>query len=185
MIENLMALIKDNAQESVINNPAIPNEHNESTIALAGNAITNGLQNAISSGNISDLLGMFTKGNIANNKVTNSIQQQFSTDLASQTGIDAKAAGDVANSFIPDILKNLVSKTNDPNNSSFDLQGIINQFSGGKLAGFDISGIVQKMSGGLDKDADGDVDLTDLTNLLSSNGGSAGSLLDGLKGMFK
>ena len=44
-----------------------------------------------------------------------------------------------------------------------------------------MGGILDNFKGSLDKDRDGDVDLNDLTSLLSGGGGS---LMDKVKGMF-
>ncbi len=59
---------------------------------------------------------------------------------------------------------------------------MLSQFSGGKTAGLDIGSIFNKFKSGLDKDGDGDVDLTDLTSLFKGGGGG---LMDNLKGFMK
>ena len=41
MFDNLLQLIKENAGESIINNPAIPNEKNDAAIQVAGEGIMN------------------------------------------------------------------------------------------------------------------------------------------------
>ena len=79
-------------------------------------------------------------------------------------------------------MQNLVQKTNDPNDSSFDIQGIFNNLSGGSTSGFNMQALLTKFKGaGLDHDGDGDTDLQDLTKMVSGGGGG---ILDKVKGMF-
>jgi len=87
---------------------------------------------------------------------------------------------------VPDVMKKLVHKTNDPNDSSFDIQGIFNKLSGGSAAGINVQGLLNKFKGGgLDQDGDGDTDLQDLMKVVSGGGGSTGGgLMDKIKGMF-
>ncbi|MEP7258517.1 MAG: hypothetical protein ABI687_09015, partial [Flavitalea sp.] len=67
-----------------------------------------------------------------------------------------------------------------PNDKSFDLQSILNQFSGGKTEGLNINSIFDKFKAGLDKDGDGDVDLDDMKQMFSGSS----SILDKIKGAF-
>ncbi len=56
MLENLINLVKEQAGDAIVNNPAIPNENNEAAIQSAGESIAGGLQNIISSGGLKDVL---------------------------------------------------------------------------------------------------------------------------------
>ena len=97
-------------------------------------------------------------------------------------GLDQSAASGIANKLVPIVMQNMVQKTNDPNDSSFDIQGIFNSLSGGSTSGFNIQALLNKFKGaGLDQDGDGDTDLQDLTKMVS---GGAGGILDKIKGMF-
>ena len=46
-------------------------------------------------------------------------------------GIDSAQASSIATTLIPSVLQNFVHKTNDPNDKSFDLQGILGSLTGG------------------------------------------------------
>ncbi len=165
MFENLLDLVKQHAGEAIIANPDIPNERNDEAVQLASSSIFDGLKNAASSGNISDIMHMFSGGGDAgNNAVSQNIQGGFVQNLMDKFGLDKNAAGGIASNLIPTVLNKLVHKTNDPNDSSFDLQGMLSKIGGGNL---DIQGLIGKFTGGG-----------------SGNGSSSGGILDSLKGLF-
>jgi len=188
MLENLLALVKQHAGEAVVNNPAIPNEQNDAVILETTESITGGLQNMMASGGITDVLKMFSGQ--GGSSVTQNISAGVVQNLMNKFGLDQSAASGIAGSLVPGILQNLVSQTNDPGNSSFDIQGIFNSLSGGRTQGLDVQGLLGKVTqGGLDKDGDGDIDLQDLTAMFNGGAGtqqqvSSGGILDNLKGLF-
>ncbi|HEV8079753.1 MAG TPA: hypothetical protein VGP43_03505, partial [Chitinophagaceae bacterium] len=47
MLKELFDLVKGNAQESVINNPDVPNEKNDEVVAEATNTVASGLRNVV------------------------------------------------------------------------------------------------------------------------------------------
>ncbi len=59
MFDNLLDLVKQNAGNAIINNPAIPNQHNDDAINTAGNSIMNTLTQQASGGNMSQIMSMF------------------------------------------------------------------------------------------------------------------------------
>ncbi|MBK6838166.1 MAG: hypothetical protein IPG90_07685 [Bacteroidetes bacterium] len=59
MFDNLLQLIKENAGESIINNPAIPNEKNDAAIQVAGEGIMNQLKGVLAGGGMQNLMEMF------------------------------------------------------------------------------------------------------------------------------
>lgn len=183
MLDQLTNLVKQYAGDAIINNPAIPNERNDEAINEASNSITGGLQNMLSSGGAQDILKMFSGNqNVSNSAVTNNISGGFIENLMNKFGLNKSAASGVANNLVPNVMEKLVQKTNDPNDSSFDIQGIFNGLSGGSTSGFNVQGLLNKFKGaGLDQDGDGDTDLQDLTKLVS---GGAGGILEKVKGMF-
>ena len=189
MLENLLELVKQHAGEAIVNNPAIPNEQNDAVIQETTQSITGGLQNMLASGGITDVLNMF-RGQ-GSSSVTQHISGGVIQNLMNKFGLNQSAASGIAGSLVPGILQNLVNQTNDPGNSSFDIQGIFNSLSGGRTQGIDVQGLLSKVTqgGGLDKDGDGDVDLQDLTAMFSGGGGAqqqagGGGILDNLKGLL-
>jgi uncharacterized protein YidB (DUF937 family) len=182
MLDNLINLVREQAGSSIINNPAVPNEQNEQVIAETSSSITGGLQNMIASGGLKDVLGLFGGGGDQasnSNPVVQNLSGNVIQQLMSKFGIDQQAASGIAGNVVPDVLKKLVNKTNDPNDSSFDIQGIFNQLSGGKTQNTNIQGLLGK----LDRDGDGDTDMQDVMSMFSG-GGQGGGLMDSVKGLF-
>lgn len=157
MLENLLDLVKQHAGQAIVNNPAIPNEHNEAAIAAAGSSITDELKKMIASGNISDVASLFNQsgGNVSDHPVTQQISGNFIQTLMSKFGLGQGAASGIAASLIPTVLQNLVHKTNDPSDSSFNIQSIIGSLVGGGSSsgnagggGLDIQNIIGQFTGG-------------------------------------
>lgn len=183
MFDELLNLVKQHAGTAIVNNPAIPNERNVEVINEASNSIAGGLRNMLFGGGAKDILKMFS-GNqdVANSSVTNNLSGGLIQNLMDKFGLDHGAASGVANNLVPKVMQNLVQKTNDPNDTSFDIQGIFNKLSGGSTSGLNVQGLLNKFKGGaLDQDGDGDTDLQDLTKLVSGGGGG---ILEKVKGIF-
>jgi hypothetical protein len=182
MLEKLLNLVRENAGDTIINNPSIPNDRNEEAVRDAGHSVVNSLQNALSGGNVKDVMKIFSGHTDPSNAVVQDATSNLSQNLSGKYGLDGGQASGIAGSLIPMILSQLAGKTSDPSNNGFNIQDIFNQLTGGKTAGMDMGGLLNKFKGGLDKDGDGDVDLSDLSGLLTGAGG--GSLVDKVKGMF-
>lgn len=196
MIDNLLNLIRENAGDSIINNPDIPNERNEEAIEATGASIISGLQGMLAQGNMKEVLGMFTQGQVdQNNPVVQNLSGNVISDMMGRFGLDRGKAGSLVGSLLPVILSQLVRKTNDPSNNGFSLDGLFGQLSGGRSSGVNFENILGKLAGGgLDRDGDGDVDFQDLAGMFTGGGNSGsgnsnqqsggGSALDALKGIF-
>lgn len=145
MLDNLLDLVKQHAGDAIINNPAIPNERNDEAISSATSSIFDGLKNAVGNGNIGDIMSLFNGGNVANSSILQNIQGSYVGDLMSKFGVDPSTATSIAGNLIPTVLQKFVNKTNDPNDSSFDLQGILSNVGGGNL---DVQSLIGKFTGG-------------------------------------
>jgi hypothetical protein len=134
MLENLIDLIKQHAGEAIVNNPAIPDSQNDAAVSEAGNSIISTLKNMISSGNGQEVLNLLQNqgGNIASNPAAQNITGNFVQSLMTKFGLDQNTANGVATNLIPNVLQSLVHKTNDPNDSSFNLEGIIGHLTDGQ-----------------------------------------------------
>jgi uncharacterized protein YidB (DUF937 family) len=147
MLENLINLIEQHAGTAVINNPAVPNEQNNAVISEAGNSIVGTLKNMVSQGNMQDVMNLFhNSGNVSSNPATQNITGNFVQSLMDKFGLNQSAASGVASNLIPNVLQSLVHKTNDPNDNSFNLQGIISQLTSGQGAGIG-GGVLDKIKG--------------------------------------
>lgn len=131
MLDNLINLVKEHAGDAIINNKAIPNENNNKAIETTASSIVEALKGQVSGGNVSDLAGLFSgKTGGTSGGIMDAITGNVTKNLVSKLGIDNAAASGVAASLIPTVMKSLVKKTNDPNDKSFDLGGIVNSLGG-------------------------------------------------------
>lgn len=149
MFEQIMQLIQQSGQQSVINNPDVPNEHNEGVIKEAGSTIMSSLGKLTETGQVNEVLAS-PEGHPA----VQEIQGNFASNIIEKFGINPAAAASIATTLIPTILSAVRNQT-----GGMDLQSILQSFGG---AG-GLSGLGAKF--GLDKDNDGDVDLNDVTKM--------------------
>lgn len=146
MLENLIQLVKENAVDAIIKNPEVPNEQNDAAIEATAGSIFESLKNQVAGGAGLNALTKMFEGDDDSDDLKG-VQNQVSTDaisgLMSKLGISKATATGIAASVIPMVLKSLKSKTNDPNDNSFDLPGIIGALGGGGQTG----GLLNKLKG--------------------------------------
>jgi len=142
MLENLVALVKEHAGDAIINNSAIPNEHNDAAIQTTASSIIDALKNHVGSNGIESLTSMISGGNVSGG-LMDSIKNNVSSSLMQKFGLDSGATGSIVSSLIPTVMSKFTQQTNDPNNSNFDLGGIVSSLtaSGG------IGSMIGKMFG--------------------------------------
>jgi hypothetical protein len=204
MLEQLMGLIKDHSQDAIVNNPAIPNEHNEAAQQSILDAITSGMKNQAQSGGgagIADLMGLLSGqggqgGSLMNNPIVGGIAQSAIGGLMQKFGLSNSAAGGIISQVLPGVLGSMISKTSNPQDNSMDFGSILGGLLGGSPQGQQIQQAQQQ--GGFDLNqigyamADGKLDMNDLLRVGGSllggggqqqqAGGGLGSLLGGLFG---
>lgn len=134
MFDQLLDLVKQNAGSAIINNPVIPNEHNDAAIQTTGNSIMNSLGNQAQGGNMSQLLEMFQSGNTQQtNPVVSNVTKNVAGDLAQKFNLNSSQASGIAEQLIPVVMNQLVKKTNDPNDKSIDMNGVMNSLTSGGI----------------------------------------------------
>lgn len=146
MLKELFDLVKGTATESVINNPDIPNEKNHEVVAEATNTVASGLRNIVAGGGVQSLLGLFGGGNnkksLLSNPIVSMMMGHFAGKLMTKFGMNNNQANNLSGNLIPDVLGNLINKTNDPNDNQFSLEGLLGSITGNK-------GTAQGSGGGL------------------------------------
>ncbi len=170
MLENLINLVKENAGDAIVNNPEIPNEQNDEAIEITGHSIVDTLKNAVSGGDISQLTSLFNgdSSNTETSQLAGTAKSNVVSNLIEKLGLSPEIAQKVAQTVVPIVMAKLVGKTNNPNDSSFNIQDILGKLTGGE-GGFDIGSVLGKFNSsktGNDKE------------------GSSGSLGDTLGGLF-
>ena len=170
MLDKLVDLIKGLAGDAVVNNPDVPNEHNDAVVAEATNTVTSGLQNMIAGGGLQNILSLFGGGGAAgqpqtgqgllSNPIVNMMVGHFASKLMSKFGLGSSQANGVANNLIPNVLSGLINKTNDPNDSNFTLDNLLHTLTGGQStqvaqeqqasgnSGFSFQNLISQFTGG-------------------------------------
>ena len=175
MFEQLTQLVQQYGGDAVVNNSAVPNEHNEAVIGEASNSIFSGLQKIASEGGAEQLAGLFngTSSIDSSNPVVQQLTQQLSGNLGEKFGLSSETSSGVASSMIPQILSSLVNKAKDPNDTSFNISDIISSISGNSGQASNIMDTISKYGTqfGLDQNADGKLDVADVMVVAKSKGG--------------
>ena len=178
MLENLFNLIKEQGVNNVINNPIIPNEKNDAVIGDATTSVAESFQGVLAGGGLQKLLSLFgantntgSESSLLNNPIVGNIITNFTNKLTTNHGIAGDQASGIANNLIPGVISSLISKTNNPNDRSFDINSIIGSLTGGSTSagnGIDLQGLIGKLtSGGLDANGDGRVGIEDIISKVS------------------
>lgn len=179
MLEQLSDLVKQFGGDAVVNNNAVPNQHNEGVMDEASTSIFSGLQKIISEGG-ADKIGELFQGNNANsasNPVVKQLTEQLSGNLGEKFGLSSSDASGVASGLIPKVLGELIGKAKNPNDKSFEISDIVNSLSGGQGSSA-VMDAIQKYGGqfGLDQNNDGKVDMSDAMAAVNNKGGIGGLL---------
>lgn len=149
MFDQLLQLVKENAGEAIINNPAIPNEQNDAAVETTTGSIMDHLKGLAGGGNLDSVMSLFQGGgNAAASPLVNNISSGVAGDLMKKFGIDQSSATNIVQQLIPVVMNKFVNKTNDPNDNSFDLQGIIGSLTGGQKGGGGILNSIKGLFGG-------------------------------------
>jgi hypothetical protein len=153
MLDQLIKLVEQNAGKAIVNNAAIPNEHNNAAIKEVASQIFSGLQNQAQQGNLSQIAGLFQGGgsSLTSNPIVSSLISSVAGSVASKFGVSPQVAQSMASGLLPTVMSQLVKKTNDPKDSSFDLGGILKTVSGN--SGLDVGSLIGQVAGGGGKGA--------------------------------
>lgn len=190
MLEQLSQLVQQFGGDAVVNNSDVPNEQNDAVMEHASGSILDSLKNIASQEGGAEMIGKLFEGNNAgdaSNPVVNQIKEQLSGSLGEKFGLSSEASSGVAGSLIPKVLGSLISGAKDPNNPGIQISDIIGALSNGNgSSGGGLMDAVSKYGGmlGLDKDGDGQVEITEVVSAVT--GGNEGSKSGGgfLGGIF-
>ena len=203
MLEQIINLVKQFGQQTIVDNPEIPNEYNQEVMAEAGSTITNGFQNILAGGGFENILDLFKGGgsqadksggglgSILKNPIVTMMVGYFISKLVHKYKMSPTSASNVANSLIPNTLNSLINQTNDPNNPNATLDNLIHSLTGNaegsNNSGFSFQNLLEQFTGG----GSAGNDLTDIIGNLTRNAQSglqnrqqSGGLMDMIKGFL-
>ena len=156
MLDQLIKLVEQNAGKVIVQNDAVPNQHNNAAIKDVATQIFDGLKGQVSQGNVQEVVSMFQSGqsSLTNNPMVTQLITKVAGSLASKFGVSQQQAQSIATSLIPVVMNKFVDKTNDTNDNDFNLQDIMKNFTGNN--NFDVGSLLgsdkaKDMLGGLGK----------------------------------
>ena len=142
MLEQIFNIVKQLGQKSVVDNPEVPNEHNQEVLAEATNTIAGGFQNVIAGGGLQNVLDLFKRGGNNNktasgglggllkNPIVTMMVGYFISKLVNKFKMNPSSASNVASNLIPGSINNLIEQTNDPANEKVTMDGVVNSVIG-------------------------------------------------------
>lgn len=211
MLDKIFDLVKKFGQDTVVNNPEVPNQYNDDVMADATKTIGSGFQNVMAGGGFQNILDLFKGGanksgggvgGLLKNPIVTMMVGYFISKLVGKYKMNPAAASNVSNSLIPNVLQGLISRTasTDPADDAFDFNDLIGSLTGGKVktsesgtGGFNFQGLLNKfLGGGNGKENNGQGDLQDIIGEVTSgareNQGQqaekGGGLMDLIKGFM-
>lgn len=132
MFEPLFKIVEQNAQKSIVQNTAVPDQLNNAAIKEVTNQIFTNLKGQVSDGNMQQVISMFqtsSKG-MPGHPVVNSIVSSVAESLAVKFGIQSGVAQSIATGMVPAVLNEVIRKANDPRDIEFDLQQMMRSMTG-------------------------------------------------------
>ena len=99
MIDQLLKLVEQNADQHIVQNKAIPDQFNNAAIKEVTNQIFNNLKGQVAGGNMQQIVTMFQNDRskaINSNPVVNTIISSVTSSLNSKFGISTEVAQSVA-----------------------------------------------------------------------------------------
>ena len=193
MLKELFDLVKGPANETVINNPAVPNEQNNEVVAEATNTVASGLRNIVAGGGVQSLLTLFGGGNdkksLLSNPIVSMMMGHFAGKLMNKFNMNSSQANNLSGTLIPSVLGSLINKTNDPDDQAFSLENLLGSITGNK-SGFSGQGgglqdLLSQLGGGRAQGG-GMMDIIkDLAGGAQQQQQSNGNLLDLIKGFTR
>ena len=216
MLEELFNLVKGAGQQTVVENPEVPNEYNNDVMAEATSTVAGGLKNVMAGGGLENIINLFRGGgqqtsgggvrNLLKNPMVTMMIGHLISKLTNKYKMSPASASNVATNLVPNVLDNLIQKTQDPNNSSFTLDKLIGSLTGGSDdnipqkggGGFNFQDLISNFTGGGNNggnSGNGGFDLQDIISKVTdkarnnignqSQSGGGGGLFDLIKGFIK
>jgi hypothetical protein len=162
MLQELMNMVRQFGHQTVVENPEVPNEHNEDVMREAGDSIFSGLQQSANNNDTESIAGLL-KGEQSHPAVAK-VQHNFADNIVQKFGINNGVAQGLSASLIPTVLRSLLKR---PGTGGALSLSLLASLTGGNQ-NIQQNGLLGTLGAklGLDKDGDGDVDLADLTRMV-------------------
>ena len=148
MLSQLINMAKNELGGMVTQNTELDQDQAEKTIDIGGNALFEGVQEQAMSGNLPQLMGLFSGGlnnpsQLMNNPIVSSIASTFIQRVVSQLGISTEVATNAVNFVLPHLLSFLTKQAGQNSGNLQNLLGMFGNSSGsGNNQGNDLSNML-------------------------------------------
>ncbi|MBL7852946.1 MAG: hypothetical protein JNL17_01005 [Cyclobacteriaceae bacterium] len=133
MKDQLTRLVEANAGKAIVQNEAIPNQFNQAAIEEVANGIINTMKGQVNNGNSARVVEIFQRSgsNPSNeNAVINEMISSVTNAFSVKFGVSANAATNAVSGLIPTVMRQLIQKTNDPADHSFEMNDVLASLAG-------------------------------------------------------
>lgn len=131
MLDQLLKLVEQNARQSILENKAIPDQLNNAAIKEVTNQIFNGIKGEVTQGHVDQVVSLFQTGVTRQpSPVMAAIVDTVTRNLASKFNLAPEVARNVADQIVPQVMAQVIKKTNDPRDVDFDLQHMLRGMTG-------------------------------------------------------
>lgn len=137
-----MKVVEQKAQQSIVDNKAIPDQLNNAAIKEVTNQIYNSLQLQVNKGQMDEVIALFFAQGKAPSPVVNSVAEAVTTSLSAKFNITPDNARSVASQIVPAVINEIIQKARDPRDIDFDVQQIMRRLTGNNT--LDISDKIPK-----------------------------------------
>lgn len=168
MMDQIQQIVNQLTEKEVVGNNNISNNLAGDVAKETGSSLMEGLQNAVSGGNMGELMNMFggsDANSLTSNPIVKNIIESLTSKLGSNVGLDAGTSGSFASSIIPQILSMVMGKAK---SGDFNITDILGSLTGGNATSM------------LDQNGDGKLGIDDALSAVKN-----GNLGDLLGGFFK
>ena len=125
-----MKVVEQNAQASIVENKAIPDQMNNAAIKEVTNQIYNSLQLQVNKGQLDDMIALFFNQGKTQSPIVNSVADAVTTSLTAKFNIAPDTARTVAQQIVPAVINQVIQKARDPRDIDFDVQQIMRRLTG-------------------------------------------------------
>lgn len=134
MLDSIINLVKKEALGAITNNADVPADKKDAAVETTTSTIVDSLKDQLSSGNISNIVELFSGDSGSSSSFTNSIQSSVISALTEKVGLNKGIANTIASTVIPAVM-GMISKKNNDSNDSFSIESLVKSVSGGNNGG--------------------------------------------------
>ncbi|RFZ83232.1 hypothetical protein DYU05_13920 [Mucilaginibacter terrenus] len=130
MFSKLYTLVKNNAGEAVINNPAVDAKYHEAVMNDASSTIIEVLKGQMENGKLKELVKYFQFTGIYNSPLISSAVNKFANKLDKFYQISPAQAMEISKALIPPVMQEMIKQSKSEQNKDFALRSILTKLGG-------------------------------------------------------